>query len=205
MEISGLLSPLAACAYLATSGFALIAAFRAPARRRDLALFNWFAVVVIFVLLAVWRLDNGEALVQDQVRDWTRARGLYDDRHSFQVPVTLAAVLAITGLIWLAGRASGAANSGKGLSVALIMAMFTAVRATSLHAVDALLYQSVGPIHVNYLIDLGLTAVVAALAVADCRLLGAPAPPPRRSSSRSGSSGNGSRRRRSSSRDHDRR
>jgi hypothetical protein len=84
------------------------------------------------------------------------------------------------------------------------MAVFTAVRATSLHAVDALLYQSVGPIHVNYLIDLGLTAVVAAFALADCRLVAAPPPPPRRSSSRSGSSSHGSRRR-SRSRDHDRR
>jgi hypothetical protein len=204
MEISGLLSPLAACAYLATSAFALIAAFRAPARRRELALFNWFAVVVIFVLLAVWRLDNGEALVQDQLRNWTRANGTYDDRHSFQVPITLAAVVAVAGLIWLAGRASGAAHSGKGLCAALIMAVFTAVRATSLHAVDALLYQSVGPIHVNYLIDLGLTAVVAAFALADCRLVAAPPPPPRRSSSRSGSSSHGSRRR-SRSRDHDRR
>lgn len=169
MEIFGQLSPIAAFAYIATSGAALFAAVRTPAARREAAQRTWTAVAVIFVALAVWRLTNGEALVQDMVRTWTRKDGIYDDRHVFQVPVTLGAVLIIAGLVWLAQQSSGVGRAGKALSVALVMVVFTAVRATSLHAVDAILYESVGPIHINYLVDLGLTALVALLAVADCR------------------------------------
>ena len=201
MESIGPLSSLAALAYLATSGAALFAAARAPADRRKIAWINWSAVAAIFVLLALWRLGNGEALVQDHVREWTRANGTYDDRHAFQVPVTLGAVLAMAALVWLARRASGSGRSGPALSFSLIMAVFTAVRATSLHAVDELLYASIGPIHINYLIDLGLTALVAALAVADWWRVAAPAHRSRRSSSSSSSSSRGQR---SRHRDHHR-
>jgi hypothetical protein len=198
MDIFGQLSSIAAFAYIATSGVALVAATRAPGTRRKLAAFNWTAVAVIFVLLAVWRLGEGEARVQEVVRSWTRNHGVYDDRYSFQIPITLGAVLAVSGLVWLARRSSGAGQSGRALCVALVMGVFTAVRATSLHAVDAFLYESIGPIHVNYVIDLGLTALAGALALVDCGLLVTPAPPPptpRRSSSRSRSSGSGSRQR----------
>lgn len=184
MEVVGQLSALAALAYLATAGTALVAAVLAPAGGRRRARFNWIAVAGVFVLLAVWRLTNGEAVVQDIARTWARNSGVYDDRHSVQVPVTLGAVLMIAALVWLARRSSGAGFSGKALSVSLIMVVFTAVRATSLHAVDALLYESVGPVHINYLIDLGLTALVAVLALADCRRALVPAPVKRRSSSR---------------------
>lgn len=189
MEISGLLSPVAALAYLGTGGAALVAAVRAPRHWRKAAVPNWIAVLVAFVALAAWRLGNGEERVQDRVRGWTRAVGIYDDRHTFQVPVTLGAVLAIAGLIWLANRSSRAGNSGRALSFAVIMLLFTAVRATSLHAVDAFLYQSIGPVHVNYVIDLGLTALVAALALADWRNV--PERRSQRSSSRGRSSGGG--------------
>ena len=135
------------------------------------------------------------------MRGWTRAVGIYDDRHTFQVPVTLGAVLAIAGLIWLANRSSRAGNSGRALSFAVIMLLFTAVRATSLHAVDAFLYQSIGPVHVNYVIDLGLTALVAALALADWRNV--PERRSQRSSSRGRSSGHRSSRRSSRRRSHD--
>lgn len=184
MEILGQLSALAALAYLATSGVALVAAVLAPAAGRKRALFNWITVAALFVALAVWRLTNGEAVLQDQVRTWARSSGVYDDRHTFQVPVTLAAVLVIAALVWLAWRPAGAGNSGKALGFSLIMVVFTAVRATSLHAVDALLYASIGPVHINYLIDLGLTALVAVLALADCRRALAPPPAKRRRSSR---------------------
>jgi len=192
MEIFGQLSPIAAFAYLATSGLALVAAVRAPAIRRMVSVRNWVAVALIFVLLAIWRLDDGEALVQGVVRNWTRNRGIYDDRYSFQIPVTLGSILAVAALIWLAGRLSDAGHSGKALCTALVMAVFTAVRATSLHAVDAFLYASFGPVHVNYVIDLGLTAVVAAFAAADCWRKAAVAQTSRRASPRSRSAGGGS-------------
>ena len=184
MEVVGQLSALAALAYLATGGMALVATVLAPVDGRRRARFNWIAVAVVVVVLAVWRLTNGEAVVQDFARTWARNSGVYDDRHSVQVPVTLGAVLMIAALIWLARRSSGAGSSGKALSVALIMVVFTAVRATSLHAVDALLYESVGLVHVNYLIDLGLTALVAGLALVECRRALMPPKGKRRTSSR---------------------
>ncbi|KUR80132.1 hypothetical protein [Novosphingobium sp. FSW06-99] len=198
MEISGPLSPIAGFVYIATSGLALVAATCTPATRRKLAVINWGAVAVIFVALAVWRLTDGEILLQDYVRGWTRGHGVYDDRHVFQVPVTLGAVLVMAALVVLAQRSSGVGRSGQALALSLVMVVYTAVRATSLHAIDEILYQSLGPIHVNYLIDLGLTALVAALAIFECRQVATSA------SRRHRSSSSRTRRSRSADRDPDR-
>ena len=169
-------SQVAALAYALTGMAALIAIARA---RKRLAMANWAAVAAIFAALVLWRLTNGEALWQDRVRTWARLNGSYDDRQTWQVPLTLAAVVLIAvigGWLFRSGRAR---HSGRALALALIMVIFTGVRAASLHAVDALLY-SVGPVHLNYVIDMGLTGLVALLAVIDWRLIGQPSEPKQR-------------------------
>jgi hypothetical protein len=177
-----LFSQLAALAYALTGMAALIAVARA---RKRLAMANWVAVAAIFAALVLWRLTNGEALWQDRIRTWARANGSYDDRQAWQVPLTLLAVMVIVAIAGWMFRSGRARHSGRALALALIMVIFTAVRAASLHAVDALLYASAGPIHVNYVIDMGLTALVALLAVIDWRVIGQPAEPRhRRRSSR---------------------
>ena len=176
--ISGL-SLLAVLAYLGTVALALAAAGLASGRRGRAAALRWVLAGVAFAALAGWRYTNGEALLQDSVRTWTRIKGVYDDRYTFQIPLTLAAILVVAALLWLALRWRGNGRSGQALCLALIMLIFTAVRATSLHAVDAFLYESIGPVHINYLIDLGLTAGVAVLALLDCRssIMGDKRPP----------------------------
>jgi hypothetical protein len=175
MHLLGNLSYLAALSYLATAVLALVAGARHRA-----ALQRWILVAVAFVMLAAWRLADGEALLQDRVRTWTRNSGTYDDRHVFQVPVTLGAVLILALIVWLGWGTRRAGRPGQALCATAIMLVFTAVRAVSLHAIDAILYHSIGPVHVNYLIDLGLTAVVAGLALTNL-----PAQPEHRAKSRS--------------------
>jgi hypothetical protein len=160
MHVPANLSQFASLFYLATAALALGAGLR-----HRTGLVRWTMTAGGFLILAAWRLDDGEALLQDAVRTWTRNAGTYDDRHAFQAPVTLGAVVVVALLVWLGLRSRGAGRSGQALCVTLIMLVFTAVRAVSLHAVDAFLYASIGPVHINYVIDLGLTAVVAGLAL----------------------------------------
>ncbi len=202
MEAISPLSLVATLAYVLTAMAALTAAFRPDRARGRMVTINWTGVAVIFLVLAAWRYTDGEAVLQDQAREWTRNHGVYDDRHTWQVPITLAAVAAIIALGLVAIRWSGVRQSGRALCAAVVMLAFTAVRAVSLHAVDDVLYQSFGPVHVNYLVDLGLTAIVAVLALIDCGLFGAaePAPVKRQSSSRNRRSGHSDRERRNSDR-----
>lgn len=188
MEAISTLSLVATFAYVLTAMAALAAVLRRDHARRRIVIVNWLGVAVIFLALAAWRYTNSEAVFQDQAREWTRLHGVYDDRHDWQVPITLGAIAVLLVLGLLAGRWAGVRQSGKAVYLALVMVAFSAVRAISLHAVDEVLYHSIGPIHVNYLIDLGLTAAVALLAMVDCGLFGAPVPA-RRSPSRSHRSG----------------
>lgn len=185
---------LAAClAYVMTAAVSLMAAFAAHARRHRAAARHWIFVGMIFVALAGWRLANGEVLVQAHARDWAQTHGWYDERHDWQAPITLAALLAVGAVLFAAFRWAGTRPSARALCVAVVMILFAALRVISLHAVDEVLYRAVGPFHLNYVIDLGLTGVAAALALVDCGWFGAfAAPGPRRAPHR----------RRSGSRDH---
>ena len=171
---------LAAClAYVMTAAISLMAAFAARARRQRAAAHHWIFVGTIFVALAGWRLANGEVLVQAHSRFWAQAHGWYDERHDWQAPITLAALLAVGAVLVAAVRWAGTRPSARALCVAIVMILFAALRVISLHAVDEVLYRAVGPFHLNYVIDLGLTGVAAALALADCGWFGAFAAPRR--------------------------
>ncbi len=163
----------AALAYVATAVLALIAAFAVPGRRRA-TMRDWSAVGAIFLALALWRFTNGEAQVQDYWRSLAQLHGTYEYRHDWQAPVTVAMLLAGV-VIGIAGfRWAGRRRAGQALCAAVAMVLFVGLRTISLHAVDGILYRALGPIHLNYVIDLGLTALTATLAMADCGWLGTP-------------------------------
>ena len=140
----------------------------APGRRLSaIARRNWRIVAAIFALMVIWRLAQGEQRVQDSVRYWTRDHGFYDERQALQIPATIVVILLATAMMMALSRVRHARRSAFGLGASAALALFAAVRAASLHDVDELLYRAIGVVHVNYLIDMGLTGLVGLLALLD--------------------------------------
>jgi hypothetical protein len=168
------LSALAALIYLATAALALAVASRsrrgpaptstpAPAAWR-----SWLAVAACFAVLAAIRLANADQALHDHVRDWAESSGIYGERHDLQIPLTLAGLTGLFGVfVWLTLRAWPLERVVIARTAALVLALLALMRMVSLHAVDALLYRAIGPVHVNYVLDIGLTFVVIAMAAAE--------------------------------------
>jgi hypothetical protein len=171
-----MLNVLAAAFYVLTAALALGAASRDRGRR-----LAWASIAVAFVGLAIWRFAGGEALLQDLLRTAAAERNLYQERGGLQRPLIAFALLLgapATVLLW---RKYASDSARTRLAVARIAAVvlvgYTIIRAVSLHAVDALIYQSIGPVHINYLIDGGLT--LACLAASASSALRPPTGPGR--------------------------
>ena len=155
-----------AFAYLIVAAIAL-AALRGA--RADVAR-QWLLVALAFVALAAWRLGQGEALVHDGMRALAEAGGAYAQRRAAQAPVVAFAVVAGGGA-WLYVAMTGGLPRWlhRARLATLALLGYTVVRAISFHPVDAIIYAGPGLLHVNHLIDMGLSAIVAGCAVADWR------------------------------------
>lgn len=123
----------------------------------------------MFAAMAVIRITGIEDLLRETLREALRADAAYADRRAIQRPLAAAALVAITLLaglmLWRQSRtAKGRRNvavlvaNGSTLTLALLLLL----RIISLHQVDSLLY---GPIKLNWVIDLGTSALVLACAV----------------------------------------
>lgn len=150
---------------LATVGYFVVAAtaFGARVRDRNSNARRWLLIALVFVGLAVWRLSNGEMIVQDAVRRAASEDRLYSSRGELQRPLIALIVLFTAPSMFLAWGAFRRSGQGRWMAIAqvatLVLVIYTFVRLVSLHPVDAFVYQSLGPIHVNYLIDGGLTSL----------------------------------------------
>lgn len=140
----------------------------------------WIAIAVFFALLAAARLANLEELWRDELRDWLRASGSYENRRTFQAPLTVGlALLAVAGLTWLLMKWRKAERRRtKALIVAAFgvaaMTSLVALRSVSLHAFDAMLY---GPLKLNWVGDIGSALLVLGAAVYYVRVTRQNAPP----------------------------
>lgn len=166
-----MLSWAAAVLYLATAGACIGAAWAARAGRftvnRSIC---WTVIAALFTAFAAIRLTGADAAAGAALRTLMMRSGEYDLRRSFQAPLAAALVLigfAVTVGVLYYWR-SWSARFGRHLTRALVasaaMLLLVAFRSLSFHAIDALLYA--GPIHPNWAIDLGLTAIVAWCAMA---------------------------------------
>lgn len=151
-----------ALVYLAVSALAIRAALQSHRGvRPKAAAFHWWAVALLFAGLAAWRFAEGEALAQGFARGLALDAGSYASRREWQVPlVGLAALAGAAYTVWafIGPRADTNVHWSRLAAIGLLV--YSAVRMVSLHAVDAILYTSIGPFHLNHFIDLGLTAMV---------------------------------------------
>lgn len=141
--------------YLATSLAAIATALRVPKSVLH-GRATWLAVAALFFGLALFRLGNGEDVIRQALRGYLLVENEYSSRRTFQA-VAVLVCLGLAGLLglwaifrfahWPRWRIVIAASLGA-------LALFYCLRIISLHSVDRLLYASLGPLHLNHLLEL---------------------------------------------------
>jgi hypothetical protein len=139
--------------------------------RRDQSRSFWRAAAILLALIGFASALGITNLVADGARAWLRHRGLYAERSELQVALMggLAILAILTTLGWAATRAG---SSLVGLVAGLLLAslmLFVAVRSISLHRVDALLFERVGPMSLGRAGELVLLLGIGAMAVLNLR------------------------------------
>jgi hypothetical protein len=162
-------------AYVLTACMAMTVA-EGPWRRRIGPPWRWRVVAAVFLALAIWRIGLFESRLQDDVREWARQRGLYEQRRSYQEAATLLMLAGSALAVVQVAVRGGFRRSTYALGAAGALAIYSLVRLVSLHELDSLLFRT-GPIHLNYLIDMGLTAAAAGMAWLEIRAARAPTAP----------------------------
>jgi len=144
--------------YIGVAMAAFAAGLRFPGAHRR----HWLAVSTLFLGLAVWRAGAGEAHVQQWARAAAEMSGHYQDRRSWQGPLAAAGVLLVSWLVatsCLRGQDRLAPPAHLARGAALLLAAYSGLRLLSYHPVDAVIYAKIGPVNVNHLIDIGLSAL----------------------------------------------
>jgi hypothetical protein len=148
-------------------GAALVAR-RGPRRAGFIVPAFWFAAALIVGVLALSRQVDLASQLAATGRQVFRTEGWYPDRRPVQ-EATVLAVLGIAGLVGVAGMVlmlvRRHAQIIPGFVTLLGLGTFLAVRAISLHDIDALLYRrALGHVQINALAELGAVVAVASAA-----------------------------------------
>lgn len=162
--------------YLTVAAICVLAFIYAFKRDRPMAeRCAWLFAGGCFIVLALMRILGIEEILRDLLRQTLLANGTYTMRRTIQGPIAATAILTLFAILFGASgawrpsrsRLDNAVRWGRlGLTT---MAMLVALRLISFHPVDALLYK--GP-HLNWLIDIGSSLVVAMAGWQYTRLLG---------------------------------
>lgn len=141
--------------YLASATVAIFTALRAAKAVSGGRMF-WVAVSLIFVGLAVFRLLGAEEVIRQALRGLLIERMEYNGRRELQAAAVLTCLVASgIGLFMALPRA---VHWPLWLAIAsgslVFMALLYSLRIISLHGVDRVLYASIGPLHVNHLLEL---------------------------------------------------
>jgi hypothetical protein len=139
--------------------YVVVAALAIGAGRRHSG--RWSTIAIIFTLLAVWRFLDGEhALHEWAVKD-LRSAAYYQMRRNFQMPLIIAVVALSMAFFWVEARkAHRTIQVQRAWLATLGLCLLAAVRAISWHYTDVLIFASIGPVHLNHVLDIGLTAIV---------------------------------------------
>ncbi len=129
----------------------------------------WLFLTALFLTLLVSRIFGLEEFARDVLRQNLRAGGNYAARRDVQgiiagIVIMLSAGASALALVKAKGRIRGRSDTAAALALAAGTAMMflVAVRLISLHALDWFLY---GPLKLNWIGDIGLSATVLAASV----------------------------------------
>lgn len=131
---------------------------------------NWLLCGFWFVGIALVRALGLEEKSRQSLRTTITEFGAYSDRTSFQIPLTILAILLGVFFLWLFLRQLNR-TAGKKVERLILWSQFAALgfvplfalRILSLHATDQILYRG-GVFRLNWLLDGGLTLLVAGCA-----------------------------------------
>jgi len=136
----------------------------------------WFGAALMFVCLIAMRQLAIEDLIRADFRAMLQMHDAYGARREYQAPLAAAILVALAAAAaggWRFRPSFGLASPADAarLAVAGIVLMLglIALRLTSFHAIDALLYR---PFHFNWLADLGSTLLVGYAALRFVRVSG---------------------------------
>ena len=131
---------------------------------------RWLGCAGFFGLLVVVRMLEVEEKIRVALRAISRGMGEYDARSGLQVPLVGATLILLMVLAFFTYRswtARKASWSGRLVLLGQIATLgflpLYALRIISLHQVDRILYG--GGFRLNWILDLGLTALAAGAAV----------------------------------------
>ncbi len=130
---------------------------------------SWAALALLFAILVCLRLLNFEEVARDELRELLLASDSYQERRGIQGPIVLGiiALAMAVGFFWIYRKvrdARGRRNYAVivAQTAGLAMICLIALRTVSFSALDKLLF---GPLKLNWIGDLGSTAIVAGCAV----------------------------------------
>lgn len=125
---------------------------------------SWLALMVLFAALAVAKPFGAQWMLADVFRRRAVEGDWYEVRRRFQgliiLGVVAASALAAVAVAAIAIRRRSYRTLASFAPVAALIG-FLAVRATSLHQIDAVLYRRVGGAEVNTLVEWAILGLVA--------------------------------------------
>lgn len=134
---------------------------------------GWALIAGLFLMLAAWRIWNGDEWLRQSFGEAKVGGYAYAHRRRLQGP--LALMLATAGIVALyyANRYVREWSLPGRLAAICAAALlgFSLIRAISFHPVDRLIYFRVGPVNLNRLIDTGLTFLIFLLSLSPIQAL----------------------------------
>ena len=122
---------------------------------------SWMTVALAFMLLAFWRLIDGEHTLHHIAVDGHIHSGFYAERRWIQgAVVVIGAVFGAALLRRELRRRDRKVGFQAGWITTLALLILTGLRAISWHTMDMILFASLGPVHFNHVLDIGLTIAV---------------------------------------------
>ncbi|MGQ7829919.1 hypothetical protein [Altererythrobacter sp. Z27] len=135
---------------------------------------GWLVIGACFLLFALMRFLQTEDILGDLLRGLFERFDAREDRQTFQWPLSLLALAIVavsavrfTRRIRAAGIWSRSATVDWARMATLCMVALIGLRLISLHRVDAILFSpAIGPLRINWMLDIGFSATVLIAALA---------------------------------------
>lgn len=116
---------------------------------------------LLFAALGVQKALHLDQRVHEALRVMASQNAVYDARREVQVAILFVAIL---GLVWVVRQWSRRERLPVELRrirlLGFLLLGLDAIRAVSLHQIDQILFASVGRIHLNHMLEGGLTALI---------------------------------------------
>ena len=155
LMIAGCMGDVFACVVM------LFAWRQAPRHRRAPGRRLWLFQALLFAALAVEKALHLDERVDNAMRVFANMNDSYGARRELQVAILVLAVIGLVLIVrgWQNRRRLPAAMR-RIRWLGLMLLGLDAIRAVSLHQIDEILFASVGRLHVNHLLEGGLTALI---------------------------------------------